>query len=218
MDNNDTLSQASQLEMLSDIRQLMRQSSRFLSLSGLSGICAGICALLGAAAVPLYLGVNMLETWDLHPAMVLQYSQNPSALKLFLILDALCVLVAAFVFGLLFTWRKAIRKGYKMWDATSWKFAYNLTVPLAAGGAFCLLLLYHGIFGLIAPAMLIFYGVTLFNASKWTLDEVHYLGLSEIVLGLISAFYIGYGLLFWAIGFGVLHIAYGALMWWRHDR
>ena len=79
-----------------------------------------------------------------------------------------------------------------------WKFVLRLALPVAA--------------------MLIFYGVTLFNASKWTLDEVHYLGLSEIVLGLISAFYIGYGLLFWAIGFGVLHIAYGALMWWRHDR
>ncbi len=36
------------LETLKDIKQMMERSSRFISLSGLSGIAAGICALVGA--------------------------------------------------------------------------------------------------------------------------------------------------------------------------
>ena len=36
------------LETLQDIKKIMERSSRFLSLSGLSGIAAGICALAGS--------------------------------------------------------------------------------------------------------------------------------------------------------------------------
>ena len=36
-------------EDLQAIREIMERSSKFLSLSGLSGIFAGVCALIGAA-------------------------------------------------------------------------------------------------------------------------------------------------------------------------
>jgi hypothetical protein len=94
----------------------------------------------------------------------------------------------------------------------------NLAIPLAVGGIFCAILLYHGIVYLMAPAMLIFYGLALVNGSKYTLTDIRYLGLSEIVLGVFAAFFIGYGLLAWAIGFGVLHIVYGTLMYYKYER
>ena len=83
---------------------------------------------------------------------------------------------------------------------------------------FCLVLLYHGIIGLVAPATLIFYGLALLNASKYTFNDIRYLGICEIVLGLLGSLFIGYGLIFWAIGFGVLHIIYGAVMYFKYER
>ena len=95
---------------------------------------------------------------------------------------------------------------------------FNLSIPLVAGGIYCFILFHYRVVGLIAPATLIFYGLALLSASKYTLDEIKYLGFCEVALGLIASVFIGYGLLFWAIGFGVLHIVYGALMYNKYDR
>ena len=95
---------------------------------------------------------------------------------------------------------------------------FNMMIPLAAGGFFSIILFFHGEFGLIAPAMLIFYGLALFTTSKYTFSDIRVLGLVEIVLGLISSFFIGYGLLFWAIGFGLMHIIYGIILYIKYER
>lgn len=79
-------------------------------------------------------------------------------------------------------------------------------------------MLYNGHYGLAAPASLIFYGLALIQGSSNTYDEIRYLGFSEIVIGLICALYPGFGLLFWAVGFGVLHIAYGTVMYNKYDK
>jgi hypothetical protein len=71
---------------------------------------------------------------------------------------------------------------------------------------------------LAAPACLVFYGLALIQGSANTFDEIRYLGFSEIILGLISASVPGYGLVFWAIGFGVLHIIYGVIMYNKYDK
>lgn len=93
-----------------------------------------------------------------------------------------------------------------------------MTIPLATGGLFILSMLQYDEWRYIAPACLIFYGLALVNASKYTLTDIRYLGLLEIVLGLINTQFIGYGLYFWAFGFGVLHIVYGAIMWWKYEK
>ena len=108
--------------------------------------------------------------------------------------------------------------GHALWDHSARRLAWNLFIPLAAGGIVCLALMYHGLPGLVAPATLVFYGLALLNASKYTLDEIRWLALSELVLGVVASFWIGAGLMFWALGFGVLHIVYGGLMWMRHER
>ena len=120
--------------------------------------------------------------------------------------------------GIFFTTRKAKKKNLPIWDATAKRLVIHLFIPLAAGGIFCLILLFHRDVHLIAPATLLFYGLGLINASKYTLSDIRYLGFTEIILGLIASIFVGYGLLFWAMGFGVMHIIYGAVMYYKYER
>lgn len=203
------------VETLTEIRSLMEKSSRFLSLSGLSGIFAGIFALIGAGVAFVYLKAPYSEYYTL--AINPDNSLNIDYLT-FCLINALSVLVLSLSAGAYFTWRKAKRNGLKFLPKPALRLFWNLMIPLATGGLFCIILGYHGYFALVAPCTLIFYGLALVNGSRYTLNEIRYLGITEIALGLISSFQIGYGLLFWAIGFGVLHIVYGALMWYRHER
>ncbi len=206
------------LETLSEIRSMMERSSRFISLSGLSGVAAGIIALAGAALVYLYLGIQPFDQKRIY------YEFSRSATKwgmnylTFFFLNASVVLVLAIASGIWFTTRKARKKGQKIWDSTSRRLLINMLIPLLAGGLFCLILVHHGLLGLVAPITLCFYGLALLNASKYTLDDIRYLGITEIALGLIAAYFMGYGLEFWAIGFGVMHILYGTCMYWKYER
>lgn len=205
------------LDTLSEIRSLMEKSSKFISLSGLSGIFAGAFALVGAIAAYGYLHISFLSNHYYDYAFLDNGSINYEFFTFFFS-DALFVLVFAIGFGSYFTIRKAKKNNQSIWDATSKRLLINLLIPLCTGGFFCLILLYHGLVGLIAPATLIFYGLSLLNASKYTLNDIRYLGILEIILGLISSIYIGYGLLFWAIGFGVLHIVYGSVMYFKYEK
>lgn len=200
------------LETLTEIRSMMERSSRFISLSGLSGIFAGTFALIGACAA-----YNKLTT---SVSDVLNLRRNETAMDIlqYLIIDALCVLVASLAAGILLTIRKAKKKEQSIWDSTAKRLLVNLFIPLAAGGIFCLVLMYHGLFGLVAPATLIFYGLALLNASKYTLHDIRALGICQIILGLLSSIYLGYGIFFWAFGFGILHIVYGAVMYYKYER
>ena len=137
----------------------------------------------------------------------------------FLLLDALVVLLLAIGIGAFFSMRKAKRAGLNFWDKTTERLLMNLILPLGAGGIFCLLLVFHlHLYYLVAPATLIFYGLALINASKYTFNDIRFLGISEIVLGLIGTYFYGYGLLIWSIGFGVLHIVYGLGMYYKYER
>jgi hypothetical protein len=191
---------------------MMERSSRFISLSGLSGIFAGVFALLGAGAAYWFLDLNS-EGREPYP-----YFLDKRGFLKFFLLDAACVSVSAIAAGVFFTIRQAKKKGQKVWDATSRRLLVNLAIPLAAGGAFCLALLYHEVVGLIAPATLVFYGLALLNASKYTLEDVRTLAYAEVVLGVIASFYIQGGLFFWAMGFGVLHIVYGVVMYFKYEK
>ena len=131
---------------------------------------------------------------------------------------AIGVLILALGTGIFFTTRKAKKHGLKIWDSTSKRLLINLLIPLATGGIICLILLDKHYYALVAPATLVFYGLSLVNASHHTYRDIRYLGLTQIVLGLVAFMYIGYGLLFWAIGFGVLHILYGTLMYFKYER
>ncbi|HUH47610.1 MAG TPA: hypothetical protein VLZ54_10690 [Arenibacter sp.] len=190
---------------IKDIKDIMDRSSRFISLSGLSGIAAGISALLGA-----YMAYSTIYTDQdyLHYDRVVPTPENLSQL----LLIAIGTLVLALGTGIYFTTRKTKKQKQKIWDRQTKRLLINLLIPLATGGILCLMLLLKGYVAIVAPLTLIFYGLALVNASKYTLKEVRSLGLLEILIGLLAVQFIGHGLLFWAIGFGLLHIVYGIKM------
>lgn len=204
------------LDTLKDIKQMMERSSRFISLSGLSGIAAGLCALAGA-----WFAFDIIGNSEGHREYN-NYYPDIIALKQFmgykLFRIALFTLIAAFVLALIFTWIKSNKNNTPIWGASSKRLLWNVAFPLVAGGIFLLRMIQLGYFGMIAPGCLIFYGIALVNAGKYTLGEVRYLGYCEVILGLINCWFLGYGLYFWTIGFGVLHIVYGAMMWWKYER
>ena len=204
---------------LLEIRSIMERSTRFISLSGLSGIAAGIFALLGVVAVYTYLNIFPFEVERLYYVESLHAKKWGMNYQTFFILDALLVIISAAIACTYFTARKARKKGQKIGfqDKLTRNILLNLVVPLAAGGVFCLALFYHGYVGLLAPCTLIFYGLALLNASKFTFTDIQYLGYCELILGLISLFQLKYGLEFWAIGFGFLHIFYGVIMYRKYD-
>lgn len=196
---------------LESIRQLMERSVKFVSLSGLSGILAGIYALIGAVLAyrEIYSGrvVRSVEYYRGHFPMVK---------SLFLI--ATLVLAASLVTGWFFSYRKAKKLKTKMWDSTSKRLLINLAMPLSIGGFFTLIMVDYGYYNLIAASVLLFYGLALVNASSNLYDEVRYLGYCELIVGVCAALWPGFGLYFWAIGFGLLHILYGSLMYKKYDR
>lgn len=194
------------LKDLSQIKMMMERSSRFISLSGLSGVLAGLFALAGAAVAYLILDGQSVY----HPG-------TNSSVVLWLILDGVIVLILAVGAGMILTIRRTRRMNIKVWDGTSRRLAVNLFIPLATGGILIIIIMLKGFIILAAPLTLIFYGLGLINASKYTLSDIRYLGLSEIVIGLTAAALPGYGLAFWALGFGVLHIVYGMVMYYKYE-
>ncbi|HMH21416.1 MAG TPA: hypothetical protein VK563_06560 [Puia sp.] len=213
----DSSNQADQsLETLRDIKRMMERSSRFISLSGLSGVSAGCCALLGAwiagGWMRAYYGTDGFVSHKGYR------SGDADALALQLFLLAGAVLLAALASSMFFTWRKARKNGLPFWDHTAKKLLINIAIPLVTGGLFVLGLFYHGELFLVAPSCLVFYGLALVNASKYTLTDIRYLGILEIILGCLNMYYEKWGIYFWAVGFGVLHIIYGLFMWWKYER
>lgn len=193
-------------EDLSHIRSMMERSSRFISLSGLSGVVAGLAAIAGAVYVYFVFQREEIDYFDG------KRNVFGSALVKELVMIGIAILVVALLSGYIFTANKSKRKGLKIWDATTRRLLVTFAVPLVTGGFFCLALLYHHLFVFIAPATLLFYGLALVSAERYTLTDIKYLGYCQIILGLISLFFLGWGLLFWTIGFGALHIVYGLIM------
>jgi hypothetical protein len=194
------------LEEIKEIRKMMEESSRFLSLSGLSGILVGIYALIGALIANSIIYTNHLLGWltgeDIVPDLLL---------------------LAAIVLGLslftvvILTWRKARKAGKKIWNPGSRLMLLNLAIPLVAGGVLILIFVFKAIYEIVIPGTLIFYGLALINAAKFTRQEIFYMGLIQILLGILAVLIPSVELLFWALGFGAVHIIYGVVMYFRYE-
>jgi flagellar basal body-associated protein FliL len=198
---------------LAEIRSMMERSSKFLSLSGWAGIMAGIYALAGAYVA--YTVFNFNPDKIVYPAIE---SGGLSTSLLNVLFLALVILVLAIGTAIFLSYKKAQKRGENIWHATSRRLLSNMAVPLATGGILILVLLSKGLVGLVIPCTLLFYGLALYNAGKFTYSEVRFLGLIQIGLGLISSYFIEYSLLFWAMGFGVVHIVYGIYIHFRYER
>lgn len=193
-----------QLDAIKDMRMMMERSSRFISLSGLSGLAIGIMALMGASGVYLYL--------DLSPFGAGFKDSITQQTLPFMIIDGLIVLIASLTAGIWMSFERSRKMNLPVWDLSAKRLLINLMIPLVAGGLFCIMLIKQDLLFLLPSVTLIFYGLALVNASKYTLDEIRNLGVLEVILGLIGAWKPDWGLLCWSLGFGILHIGYGLLI------
>ncbi|TZF84778.1 hypothetical protein FW774_07300 [Pedobacter sp. BS3] len=197
---------------LSSIRSLMERSAKFISLSGLSGIMAGIYALGGAWA-----GYRLVYDNSGSLQYRSQYVNNPNVLwQLFFI--AVVVLLLSIVTCIWLTVRQARKKGENVWNPVSKRLLTNLCIPLVTGGLFIFIAILHQNYGIISSACLIFYGLALISGSHYTFSDIKWLGLCEVALGLLAALLPGYGIVFWVAGFGILHIVYGLVMHFKYKQ
>jgi len=208
-------SKSSYFEDLKIIKKVMEESSRFLSLSGLSGLFAGLFALAGATVAALILfKPGIMLTDEFLFGLSAAGSENQRTL---LIIDAMVVLGAAIGISVYLSYRRTLRQGIRIWTPVSKRLLVNLLIPLATGAIFTIILYTQHQWLLLIPAMLVFYGLSLVSAGKFTYSEVFYLGLAEIITGLICAVVPVYGFISWCLGFGLLHIVYGLIMYRKYE-
>jgi len=203
------------LEELAEIRKLMERSSKFISLSGMSGVAAGVIALIGSFIAYWYLNIYFPNNTE---SFFFKSISIHNEIIIFLFSLATLILVLALVSGFFFTYRRAKKKGHSIFDKTAFRAIFNLLIPLVTGGLLSLILIFYLEIYIISGVTLIFYGLALVNASHYTFSDVKYLGIMEIILGLIACIYPGYGVIFWAVGFGILHIIYGIVMYYKYER
>lgn len=196
MENSDK-----HLQDIAEIKQMMERSSRFISLSGWSGISAGVFALLGAFV-----------------AYSLMLNPRGPSLELYLAMDAILVLALALSSSIYFSWRKARKQGATLWSPVTRKLLLNMAIPLLTGGIYSAIMLKQGQVHLIAGTTLIFYGLALINAGRFTNKEAVILGIAEIILGITATIWYSYGFWIWGIGFGLFHIVYGITLYSKYDR
>ncbi|MFN8254762.1 MAG: hypothetical protein U0W24_03680 [Bacteroidales bacterium] len=203
------------IDDLSEIRLMMQRASKFISLSGLTGILAGVFAIIGALIAYWYIYIFYPSAKE---PFVFKFTTLENDAIFFLIILSSIVFVLSIFFGILLTTRNSRKKNLPLWDISSKKVVVNLAIPLFTGALFILYLIFKGNYFLVIPLSLIFYGLSLINAGHFTYSDIKYLGFIEIILGFFCVLFIDYSLFIWAIGFGFMHIIYGVLMYFKYER
>lgn len=200
-----------QLAAIQEMRNLMDHATRFKSISGLSGMIAGILSLISLYIVYLRTGISPFEVEALDR---IWHSSNQIQISCIFI----GLLIACLGLGLYMAGRNARQAGKSAWDGSAKRLAFSLLIPVLTGGVFSVLLIQLGLVALLAPVTLLFYGMGLLSASKYTLEAVRTVGLILIGLGLFATGFLSYGLVIWALGFGLVHILYGFIIYVKYER
>ncbi|MBT9485812.1 hypothetical protein [Sediminibacterium sp.] len=209
--------QKEQLDAIHDIKKLMERSSKFSALSGRSGIIVGIMAIVCIGISYTILGISPFESISYLSILIRDEAINAELFK-FLTINFGVVLLVSFLTAIWLSNRNAVAKGEQIWDLTAKRMLINFSFPMFAGGAYCFILFTQNHIELILPATLLFYGLALLNASKYTVDDIKYLGVFLVILGLFASIYVDQALLLWGVGFGVLHIVYGSFMYFKYEK
>jgi hypothetical protein len=214
-----------QLGHLKEMRTIMERSNKFLSLSGMSGVLCGTYALIAAGIAYYLLYVYPFGDMPWLESTEGKFSETYASIvamtgniESYLVFLGSITLMLSIGTCFLLSNKKAKKQAETLWNPSSKFMFMHLFIPLIAGGLFGLVCIYKGWFIVIAPVTLIFYGLALVSASKFTFGEILYLGLLQIILGLACMFFLGYSLFFWAFGFGVLHIFYGLVIHKKYER
>lgn len=206
--NNENLNPA---DTLNEIKDMMERSSKFISLSGLSGIIIGILAIVTVSGYCQIYGINPFNL-DYEVLRSLPTEHYRNALLAAAVLFAVSVTIACIL-----AINKARRMNQQVWGMASKKLFVNMFVPLSVGAVFCLVV-FQKYPDLVLPLSLVFYGMSLFNASKYTHEAIRSMGMAEMLLGLLCLLFMKYHIVFWTVGFGLLHVVYGTFMYVRNEQ
>ena len=203
--NLSTENREKYIQDLADIKDMMHRSSKFTALSGLSGILAGVAGLVGGYFTYALLEVNQIK---------LQLNPTPidEDISIQLLIIAASTLLTAKVFIFFFTSRRMRSNQESIMQKQTQRLMIHLFIPMLAGGLIIVKLLFNDLLGLSIAATLVFYGLGLINASKFTLDEMRSLGILQVLLGVLAVYFPAWSLIIWMVGFGLLHIAFGIYM------
>ena len=105
---------------LTSIRSLMERSSKFISLSGMSGVMAGIYALVGAGLAYKLIPAPILSSTVDVPQSTGAFADNNFDWILIapLMIIAFAVLTLAMSTGIILSYRKAKRNAQTLWTTT----------------------------------------------------------------------------------------------------
>ena len=203
MDNKDALN------TLKEIKDLMARSSRFQTISGWSIVIIGIYASIVSLGAWLLLGNHEPYTWL--PAFAQDFAINTPSRTILALVIAAVLVVVSFLTVCLGSYLKTKRDNQTFaFDQTVRRSLINFFVPAIAGALFCVAMLVQGHYGLTSSIMLLFYGLALINCSHYTRSSIALLGYGQLLLGIVDCFVVHHAILFWFLGFGLLHIIYGA--------
>lgn len=198
------------LSDIRDIKEMMERSSRFISLSGLAGVSSGVFALLGVFVLYKFVWNDLMVAEQGTLSMASTPMVN-------LLMIAVVTLILALISAILFTTHRAKKTGLKIWDSRTRQMLLTLLVPLATAGVLCTVLLAYGLVALSVSLTIIFYGLALFQGSRFTYKELRSLSFLLIFLGLISSVLPEYVLLFWGVAFGICNILYGIIVYYKYE-
>lgn len=199
---------------ISHIKALMDRSTKFIPLSGLSGIMAGIYACIGSVWAGILLRQNDISI----TAFGKGNTQVSDTLIMQIYFIGLGVLFLSVSTAIWLTIRKLSRRGENFTNSGRKELIERMAVPLFTGGLLLNIFLLQGEFYYLASTSLVFYGLALVAGSYYIISLVKYLGISEIILGLVAALFPAYGLVCWIAGFGLLHILYGSILYYKYER
>ena len=207
-------------EDLASIRDMMEKSSKFSNLSGISIFFTGFLTIIAASLIYFDLGFSYSDI-EISYSQLIKNEGNQEDLdkkiRLLIIFAGIVLTISLLVLYVTAS-RKTSKEGINLFNPTFKRALKSLFIPILSGGIFSFFLIHHQMYGLVAPATLIFYGLGLISASKFSYDELELLGFVELFLGVVSSYFMGEGLLFWVIGFGLAHIVFGLYLYFKYDK
>ncbi|HEX4346811.1 MAG TPA: hypothetical protein VHZ73_04525 [Vicinamibacterales bacterium] len=174
---------------LTFIRAAMERSSTFTAIPGAGGVVTGLIAFTAAgvgARQPT--ADRWLWTW-------------------------LAAAVAAVIVELVAMTLKARRAGLMLTGSSARRFALGMSAPLVAGAAITYELRSVHNFAVMAPTWLLLYGAGLLTAGMFSVTAIRALGACFMAAGMAAVLTPpGWGNLWLALGFGGLHVGFGAFI------
>ncbi len=178
-------------EALAYIRQTMESASTFTALSGWGLVAVGVVGMVAAVLAWRTGTPEKLGIWV------------PAAL-----VGVLCAGVA--------NASKARRLEMPLWSGSFRKVAWVMTPVLAAGALLTLAMVNASVRHLLPGTWLALYGAGVTAGGTFSLRAVRWMGLAFIVLGGLAFWAPQQGIVFLAVGFGVLHILFGFYLVGKH--